>query len=166
MKVAVNVSAQQFKNRDFSHLIADKLTNFKLPAEQIELEITESALIDNFDNAKLTINKLKDIGVSIALDDFGTGYSSLSYLKNFNLDTLKVDKSCINNINTDVKSMNILNAIVTLAQSLRLKIVCEGIETEEQLSLLAELQCEDGQGYLYCKPKNLNDIRKFLEMKY
>lgn len=62
--------------------------------------------------------------------------------------------------------MNILNAIVTLAQSLRLKIVCEGIETEEQLSLLAELQCEDGQGYLYCKPKNLNDIRKFLEMKY
>jgi diguanylate cyclase (GGDEF)-like protein/PAS domain S-box-containing protein len=157
-KVAVNVSAKQFMSSTLVDTVAMVLEKTGLPSRYLELEVTESALIDSYDQ---TINQLKaiaDMGVSLALDDFGTGYSSLSYLRLFPLHVLKIDQSFVRDMLSDSQSLDIVTAIVDLANSLKLKIVAEGIETIDQKNKLQALGCEIGQGYLLSKPMPFEQI--------
>ena len=151
-KVAVNIGASQFNKFGFTKTVADTLLKCDLPAKYLELEITESALIENINAAKQAITSLQKIGITIALDDFGTGYSSLSYLRSFNFNVLKVDRSFINDIADEEQARNLFNAIKHLADSLNLNIVCEGVENEAQLKVLQEMGCTEAQGYYFSKP--------------
>lgn len=162
LKVAVNIGASQFNDVNFTATVADILLKHELPARYLELEITESALIANINSAKKSIMQLQKIGISIALDDFGTGYSSLSYLRSFNFDVLKIDRSFVKDIDNDEQAQNIIKAIVNLAQSLKLLIVCEGIETETQLAFLAGIGCHEGQGYYYTPPLPLEQFELYM----
>jgi len=150
--VAVNIGASQFNAPGFVELIASTLQRYDVPPPLLELEITESALIQNVVNANKTISALQSLGVTVALDDFGTGYSSLSYLRSFNFDLLKIDKAFIKDICENKQAFSILTAIKTMAKSLNLRLVCEGIETMQQQQMLEALKCEQGQGYLFCRP--------------
>ena len=150
--MAVNIGASQFNKFGFTKTVADTLLKCDLPAKYLELEITESALIENINAAKQAITSLQKIGITIALDDFGTGYSSLSYLRSFNFNVLKVDRSFINDIADEEQARNLFNAIKHLADSLNLNIVCEGVENEAQLKVLQEMGCTEAQGYYFSKP--------------
>ncbi|WP_334064622.1 putative bifunctional diguanylate cyclase/phosphodiesterase [Alteromonas genovensis] len=153
VKVAVNIGASQFNEFGFAQTVKETLAEYGLPAQWLELEITESALIQNINSAKKAIYSLQQLGVSVALDDFGTGYSSLSYLKSFNFDVLKIDRSFIIDIETDKQALSIVKAIFDLSNSLHLEVVCEGIETQSQMQALKEMGCEYGQGYYFAYPK-------------
>ncbi|MCY9879053.1 EAL domain-containing protein [Vibrio natriegens] len=153
LKVSVNISAKQLD--DESRLLSSVVLALKesgLKAEYLELEITETMLMQNFDKVIETIKKLKSIGVTFSLDDFGTGYSSLSYLRLFPVNTVKVDRSFISNVTTSRESAAIVSAIISLAHNLGLNVVAEGIETLEQLKYLQQNKCKTYQGYLYSKP--------------
>ncbi|QPG07128.1 EAL domain-containing protein [Salinimonas marina] len=158
VKVGANIAALQFSNDQFYLNIKQALHTHQLPAQWLELELTESALMHNFDETRGILQKLSDIGVSISLDDFGTGYSSLSYLRFFPLDVLKVDRSFIKDMLDDPQAKNIVNAIIHLAHSLNLQLVAEGIETKAQLESLRNLGCQEGQGYFYSKPLPLQEF--------
>ncbi|GGF54899.1 two-component system response regulator [Alteromonas lipolytica] len=162
IKIAVNVSASQFNDTRFTAIVADILLKHELPAKYLELEITESALIENINSANKTMRQLRKIGVSIALDDFGTGYSSLSYLRNFNFNVLKIDRSFVKDLDKDEQAQNIVMAIVTLARSLDLQIVCEGIETEHQLTFLKRIGCHEGQGFYFTQPLPYEQLKSRL----
>ncbi|WP_394222875.1 EAL domain-containing protein [Alteromonas gracilis] len=165
MRVAINIGASQFNAPGFADLIARTLQEYKVPPHLLELEITESALIQNVVNANKTILALQSLGVTIALDDFGTGYSSLSYLRSFNFDLLKIDKAFIRDICGNKQAFSILTAIKTMAKSLNLRLVCEGIETMQQQKMLEALKCEQGQGYLFCRPLPSEELEaKFPEV--
>ena len=153
VKVAVNIGASQFNEYGFAQTVKETLAEYGLPAQWLELEITESALIQNITSAKKAIYSLQQLGVSVALDDFGTGYSSLSYLKSFNFDVLKIDRSFIIDIETDKQALNIVKAIFDLSNSLQLEVVCEGIETQSQMHALKKMGCEYGQGYYFAYPE-------------
>ncbi|MCK8095293.1 MULTISPECIES: EAL domain-containing protein [unclassified Pseudoalteromonas] len=157
-KVAVNISAKQFTGISLVDTVASILEKTKLPSRYLELEVTESALIDNFEQTIKQLQAIADMGISLALDDFGTGYSSLSYLRLFPLDVLKIDQSFVRDMLTDSQSLDIVIAIIDLANSLNLQIVAEGIETSQQREKLQSLGCAIGQGYLLGKPM------PFLEM--
>ena len=116
------------------------------------MEITESALIDDPENAAATLGRLKDMGLTISLDDFGTGYSSLSYLKRFPIDCLKIDRAFVRDIATDPDDAAIVTAIITMAQSLKLDVVAEGVETQQQVDFLRARGCFAAQGYFFSKP--------------
>jgi EAL domain-containing protein (putative c-di-GMP-specific phosphodiesterase class I) len=129
------------------------------------MEITESALIDDPENAAATLTRLKDMGVTISLDDFGTGYSSLSYLKRFPIDILKIDRAFVRDIATDPDDAAIVTAIITMAQSLKLEVVAEGVETHQQLAFLRARGCHAAQGYLFGKPMPAERIEEWLVEK-
>jgi diguanylate cyclase (GGDEF)-like protein/PAS domain S-box-containing protein len=152
LKVAVNLSARQFHQQDLVAMIRRILDETGMLPSDLELEITESALIYDVELAITTMEQLKDLGVSISLDDFGTGYSSLSYLKRFPIDMLKIDKSFIDEVTTDPGSQVIVKTIIVMAQSLGLKVIAEGVETKEQLAMLHEHGCDQVQGYLIARP--------------
>ncbi|RZM71816.1 two-component system response regulator [Pseudoalteromonas rubra] len=152
LKVSVNVSAQQIRNRQFIDYVVQCLESSQVRSRMLELEVTESALIDDYEQTRKTLQTLSNMGVSIAIDDFGTGYSSLSYLKSFPLDVLKIDQSFIKDMGSDEQSHGIVQTIVLLAQALGLKLVAEGVETPSQLSELRTMNCDVAQGYLYAKP--------------
>ncbi len=157
-KVAVNIGAAQFNKFGFTKTVADTLLKCDLPAKYLELEITESALVENINAAKQAITSLQKIGISIALDDFGTGYSSLSYLRSFNFNVLKVDRSFINDIALEEQARNLFKAIKHLADSLNLNVVCEGVENEAQLNILKEMGCTEAQGYYFSKPLPVDEL--------
>ena len=152
LKMAVNLSARQFHQDNLVAIIQQILEETGMPAADLELEITESALIYEVESAIVTMSQLIGLGVSISLDDFGTGYSSLNYLKRFPIDTLKIDKSFIAEFTTDPGSKVIVNTIIAMAHSLELKVIAEGVETEEQLAMLHERGCDQAQGYLFSRP--------------
>ncbi|AXR07390.1 EAL domain-containing protein [Salinimonas sediminis] len=152
VKVGVNIAALQFSNSGFFDTVTRALKKYDLPAELLELEVTESALMHDFDETRNILQKLSDIGVSISLDDFGTGYSSLSYLRFFPLGVLKVDRSFVKDMLSDGQARSIVDAIIHLARSMHLELVAEGIETKAQLDALRDLGCQEGQGYYYSKP--------------
>ena len=152
IKMAVNLSARQFHQDNLAEIIRQILDDTGMPPADLELEITESALIYDVESAIDTMAQLVDLGVSVSLDDFGTGYSSLSYLKRFPIDTLKIDKSFINEVSTDPGSEVIVNTIIVMAHSLGLKVIAEGVETEAQLAMLQERNCDQAQGYLFARP--------------
>ena len=123
----------------------------ELPAEGLEIEITENLFLRDVEHVRATLGELREMGVSVAVDDFGTGYSSLSYLKRFNIDTLKIDRSFVKDITTDADDRSICAAIVAMGQSLGLKVVAEGVETAAQLEAVRGLGCNEGQGFLFSK---------------
>jgi diguanylate cyclase (GGDEF)-like protein/PAS domain S-box-containing protein len=150
--VSVNLSVRQFHERDLPSLVADVLQETGLPAERLELEITESALMDDVEQAVQTLHTLRAIGVALAVDDFGTGYSSLAYLKRFPIGKLKVDQGFVRGIATDDSDRAIVTATIAMANSLGFATTAEGVETEAQLDILRALGCSAYQGYLFSRP--------------
>ncbi|MBK6596815.1 MAG: EAL domain-containing protein [Proteobacteria bacterium] len=164
LKVAINLSAEQVARTNVAELVLQSLWRNGLRPQQLELEITESLLMRDIDTAKAMLCTLKDAGVSLAIDDFGTGYSSLSYLRQFPLDSLKIDRSFVLNLHNDPDDAAICAAIIAMAKKLGLKTVAEGIELEQQRQFLRAAGCDEGQGYLFARPMAANDLQELLQM--
>ncbi|MDP1665131.1 MAG: bacteriohemerythrin [Methylobacter sp.] len=152
LTLAVNVSPQQFRRGDISASVATALNETGFPAEYLELEMTESGLMENQDNVMALLNKLRAQGIRLAIDDFGTGFSSLAYLKHFPLDVLKIDKSFIDDIPHLQDDMEIAATIIAMGHILGFKVLAEGVETQEQLAFLREKNCDSYQGYIKSPP--------------
>jgi diguanylate cyclase (GGDEF)-like protein/PAS domain S-box-containing protein len=162
IRVAINISARQFLDKDFVVNTIQLLEESEVPARHLEIELTESALLEDKETAIQKLQQLQNAGIAIALDDFGTGYSSLSYLSSLPLDTLKIDRSFITGMMKERAHEAICKTIVMLAHELGLKVVAEGIETENQLDKAREIGCDVGQGYLYSRPIPASEITPFL----
>jgi len=163
ISVAVNLSACSLKRYNAADMVRQTLAETGLLPCLLELELTESLLIENNHQAEETLRSLKELGISIAIDDFGTGYSSLSYLHRFPIDALKIDRSFIWNMNRSDNDLAIVVAIVAMANSLKLQVVAEGVETEQQLSALKKCGCQIIQGYLLSKPVDVEEVTTLLE---
>jgi len=150
--MAVNVSAMQFQQEGFLKGVFDILAETGLDANHLEVEVTESALMKRAEITALVLQMLRGGGVTVAIDDFGTGYSSLSYLRKFPLDALKIDQSFVRQITTTPEETTIVSAIISMAQSLNLRVVAEGVETAEELAFLEAHDCEEAQGYYFSRP--------------
>jgi diguanylate cyclase (GGDEF)-like protein len=162
LRVSVNISAVQFRQKDLLETIARALTQSGLAPEDLEVEITESTVMQNASEATVTLERLSRTGVLISIDDFGTGYSSLSYLKSFPINTLKIDRSFIRDISVDRDDAAIVRAIIGLAHNLRLRVVAEGVETEQQLEFLRSLESDEYQGYYCSRPLAVADFERYM----
>ena len=163
MILSLNISAIQYKRPDFVNNLLELLEKYKVNPKDIELEITESVLIDDFEQVVSKLRTLKEYGIKISLDDFGTGYSSLSYLKGLPIDTLKIDKSFIDTVTEDKSTQVITESIVSMVKKLGYETVAEGVETEEQFEYLKKIECDNIQGYLLGKPMPADGIADLLE---
>ncbi|MEI6042784.1 MAG: EAL domain-containing protein [Chloroflexota bacterium] len=152
LSVAINLPACQFYQPDLYELIASTLQRYKMEPAQLELELTETMLMQDPETAQATLYRLKELGIRLALDDFGIGYSSLNYLTQFPVDTLKIDRHFVQNLNSDAKNVAIIKTLIELAQRLNLKVVAEGVENIEQALFLKGEACTEGQGYLFARP--------------
>jgi EAL domain-containing protein (putative c-di-GMP-specific phosphodiesterase class I) len=150
--VAVNISARQFRDRALLDIVRTALSESGLPPRCLELEITEGTLMEDVKVADSVLRELRALGVRVAIDDFGTGYSSLSYLRCLPVDTLKIDRSFVREVTTNHDSAAITIAILAMARSLKLNVVAEGVEKEEQLEFLARHGCPEVQGFLFSRP--------------
>ena len=162
MKVSVNLSARQLKE-DIPGLVRRALAETGLPPELLELELTESMVMQNAEDVIQTMHELKKIGIGLSIDDFGTGYSSLSYLKRFPIDVLKIDQSFIRHLATDRDDAAIASAVISLAKSLRLKVIAEGVEDAEHVSFLRDRKCDQMQGYYFSKPLAVEEFSRLLK---
>jgi EAL domain-containing protein (putative c-di-GMP-specific phosphodiesterase class I) len=151
VRVAVNISARQFRHADLAAVVRSALSDAGLEPGYLEIELTESAVMDDAEKSASTLQLLSTMGVHISIDDFGTGYSSLSYLRRFPLDKLKIDRSFVRDLIENPDDASIVKAIISLAHNLRLRVVAEGVETGPQLEFLRELGCDQYQGF-YCSP--------------
>jgi len=158
LRISVNVSALQFQQANFVDSLANALDDAHLDPGFIELELTESILIRDIEETLKKLNAIAKLGVKMAVDDFGTGYSSLSYLKRFPINKLKIDRSFVMNLTKDESDVAIVTAIISLAHALKLKVIAEGVETEEQKLLLSSLHCNEIQGYLISRPLHPHDF--------
>jgi len=165
MRVGVNVSARQFHQQHLAELVLQILEETGLAPEYLDLELTESSIMSNAEATIDVLTRLKAMDVTISIDDFGTGFSSLSYLKRLPIDALKIDKSFVRDVTTDPDDAALVMAIVTLAHNLRLQVVAEGVETEEQLRFLHLLRCDAVQGYLFSKPLPAEGLEQVLALK-
>ncbi len=163
VRVAVNLSARQFAQKSLLQDVARIIAESGLTPESLELEITESMVMQNAEHATETLQKLKAMGVSLAIDDFGTGYSSLAYLKRFPIDCVKIDRSFIKDIPTDADDMAITKGVIALGHSLRLKVVAEGVETAEQRDFLQTNGCDEMQGFFFSKPLPAEEVTTLLK---
>lgn len=161
-KMAINLSAAQFHQPNLPDMILSILDDAALPPEYLELELTESITMEDPERAITMINRLHGAGISLSIDDFGTGYSSLSYLKRFKISKLKIDQSFVRDITSDNDNRVIISTIITLAQSLGLRVIAEGVETQAQREFLHRLGCHDIQGYFFSRPINAPDAEAFL----
>ena len=150
--IAINLSPKQFSDPELVQSIRDILSEEDLPAHLLELELTESLLLEASEATRQQLDDLKALGLSLAMDDFGTGYSSLSYLKKFPIDVIKIDRSFIKDIPDNQDDMEITSAVIAMAHKLKLKVVAEGIETTAQVAFLRRQHCDIGQGYLFDRP--------------
>ena len=162
LTVAINISGKQFSQSNLILQIQRILQKTGIDPQGLKIEITESVVMDNAESASKVLSHLRELGMQLSVDDFGTGYSSLSYLHRFPINTLKIDKSFVTNMGVNGENCEIVRAIVTLAHSLGLDVVAEGIETEEQLTQLKDLGCEYGQGFLFSKPINVTEATALL----
>lgn len=162
IRVAVNVTTQQFKQPDFVENIKNILAKTQLDSKYLEIELTENMIMTSFE-ASDKISALRELGVFVALDDFGTGYSSLNYLRTLAVDRLKIDKSFIDNISVSQDDEVIIKAIITMASSLNLEILAEGVETQKQLDFLKSMDCHKIQGYYFSKPLTPEELLKYLK---
>jgi EAL domain-containing protein (putative c-di-GMP-specific phosphodiesterase class I) len=163
LHVSVNVSARQLRTASLVAEVEEALRESGFPARALELELTESALIEDTEQSVDVLRRLKRLGVKLALDDFGTGYSSLSYLKRFPVDVLKLDRSFFLEQSLDANGDQFVAALVHMAHALGLKVVAEGIETEDVMETLRGCRCDEAQGYLFARPMALADFDKFLQ---
>ena len=152
LQVAINLSPKQFSDPDLVGSVEAILREEQLAPALLELELTESLLLEATDDTREQLSRLKRLGLTLAMDDFGTGYSSLSYLKKFPIDVIKIDRSFINDIPENQDDMEITSAVIAMAHNLKLKVVAEGIESAAQLGFLRRQQCDIGQGYLFDRP--------------
>lgn len=157
-RVAVNVSAQQIWSGNFAETVKQILTETGTPPQALELEITEGVLLSNLDEATRVINELRSMGIRVALDDFGTGYSSLSYLRQLPIDSVKIDRSFLLDIERNSEALAIVEAIIAMIHALGQTVVAEGVETKEQARLLADRHCEFGQGYYFSRPVSAQEL--------
>jgi EAL domain-containing protein (putative c-di-GMP-specific phosphodiesterase class I) len=151
LRVSVNVSPNQFHQKNFVETVAQILAETGIDPRTLQLEITETSLIRSADHVVTRLAELKEMGLMVAIDDFGVGYSSLGYLKQLPIDMLKIDRSFVSEVSSDPDDAALVMAIITLAHNLRLKVLAEGVETEDQLRFLRLLRCDEGQGYLFGK---------------
>ena len=152
IRIAENLTARQMKQRNFPETVAQALADSGLPAHLLELEITESAVMEQPKEAIQLLTELRRMGLTLAIDDFGTGYSSLAYLKLFPIDHLKIDRSFVADIEHDLNDRSIAFGTIALAHSLGLNVIAEGVETEDQMELLSCNGCDEIQGYLFSRP--------------
>jgi diguanylate cyclase (GGDEF)-like protein/PAS domain S-box-containing protein len=160
--VSVNLSARQLEQTDLSSQIEEILKESRLDPKCLRLEITESVIMHNAEQAVITVNELRKMGVRVSIDDFGTGFSSLGYLHRFPVDTLKIDRSFINRIGNEGENAEIVQTIINLATNLNMEVVAEGIETPEQLNFLRAVNCSYGQGYFYSRPLDCDSASRML----
>jgi diguanylate cyclase (GGDEF)-like protein len=165
LKVAVNLSAAQFMTGDLFGTVMAALEASGLPPQRLELEITETLLLDDYEGTLAILHRLRDRGVSIALDDFGTGYSSLTYLRQFPFDRIKIDQTFVAEMTTRADCAAIVMAVAGLGRSLGVDITAEGIESSDQLMMLRAAGCTDGQGYLICRPQPANLIAEIISSR-
>jgi EAL domain-containing protein (putative c-di-GMP-specific phosphodiesterase class I) len=161
-RVAVNLSARQFADQSLVPLVAGVLADTGLEPTCLELEITESLVMQNPEQAARLLAQLQEMGVKLAMDDFGTGYSSLAYLKRFPVDAIKIDRSFIQGLPGDEEDATITQAVIAMAHSLRLRTIAEGVETAEQLAFLERLGCDEIQGYYFSKPLPFAEVERLL----
>jgi diguanylate cyclase (GGDEF)-like protein len=164
--LAVNLSPAQFRHGDLPGLVHSVLMETGLPPSRLELEITESVLIADFSRAQAILRRLKSLGVKIAMDDFGTGYSSLSYLQSFPFDKIKIDRAFVTNLESNAHNAAIVRAVITLARSLSLPVLAEGVESEEQLAVLRADGCDQVQGYLIGKPQPIETYQALVHPQH
>jgi diguanylate cyclase (GGDEF)-like protein/PAS domain S-box-containing protein len=164
LSIAVNVSARQFRHPEFVDEVMDAVAREGVAAHKLKLELTESLLADGFEVTVAKMGKLKARGIALSLDDFGMGYSSLAYLKRLPLDQLKIDREFVKDVLTDANDAAIARTIIGLAQSLRLDVIAEGVETEEQHAFLVQQGCQVFQGYLYAKPLQIAELEAFIDV--
>lgn len=162
LRISVNLSARQFKQQDLVETVIQILDETGFDPKFLVLELTETSIMEDVDATITTLQELKAKGIEISIDDFGTGYSSLNYLKRFPIDTLKIDQSFINQVTEDAHDAAIATAIIAMAQSLNLKVIAEGVETEAQLAFLRKHGCQAIQGYLYSPPVPAEEIQNFI----
>ena len=162
MRVGVNISARQFQQQHLAETVMRILEEVELGPEFLELELTESSIMSNAEATIVVLTKLQTKGIAISVDDFGTGFSSLSYLKRLPIDSLKVDQSFVRELATDPDDAALVMAIVSLAHTLRLRVVAEGVETQEQLRFLRLLRCDEIQGYLISRPLPVAGMEQLL----
>ena len=163
IRVTVNISGAQFRQANFIETVERILQDTGLDPRYLEFELTESIFMENIETTITDLNALKSMGIHIAIDDFGTGYSSLSYLKRFPIDSLKIDRDFVKDITTETDDNAIINAIISLARSLSLKVIAEGVETEQQLSFLHKQGSNGIQGFLFCPPLPAGSLEGFLK---
>jgi diguanylate cyclase (GGDEF)-like protein/PAS domain S-box-containing protein len=162
--VAVNMSPRQFKDRGVFHAVRNALQSSQLPPHCLELEITESVLMQGSQETLDGLARIRLLGVRIALDDFGTGFSSMSYITKFQVDRLKIDQSFMQGLLTDANSRAVVTAIIAMAHGLGVTVVAEGTETQEQADMLTQLLCDEAQGYLYSRPIDLAELEKIASL--
>ena len=162
-RVGVNVSAVQFRHGNLPELVAEVLQHEQLPPALLELELTEGVAMHNAQQVSATMAQLAQLGVHMAMDDFGTGYSSLSYLKRYRVSKLKIDQSFVRDIAVDAEDRAIVQAIISMAHSLGLETIAEGVETQEQLDFLRTQGCEQIQGYWLSKPLTADALTAFVQ---
>ena len=161
--ICVNASPQELGHNEFTPNFIRTLNECNIKPETVKLEITEHAWMDDPEGTAIALDELTASGVRLAIDDFGTGFSSFTYLCRFPIDTLKIDRSFVVNMQDSDRTMNMVRALITLAQSLGMDVIAEGIETEQQLRVLRELGCHNGQGYYFANPLDLNTALSFLQ---
>lgn len=162
LRIAVNLSGRQFADSNFHSRLVQILEENNFPTEYLELELTETVLMENLEISNEKLTAFKNLGVQIAIDDFGTGYSSLSYLQQFPFDILKIDKSFIRQLNKNVKTKTITSSIIQMGQQLNLNLVAEGVETKTELDFLCQTHCDEIQGFLFSQPLNVKDFTTLL----
>lgn len=163
IRVSINFSAPQVEQDDFIERIVDTLQRHNLPGDCLEVEITESIIMNDMSQVVQKLRKLTALGIKIAIDDFGTGYSSLSYLQQFPINTLKIDKSFVGSINVNQGATSIVDAIVAMAHGLKLNLIAEGVETDPQLEYLKSLGCAEIQGWLFGKAESAQMTSEMLD---
>jgi EAL domain-containing protein (putative c-di-GMP-specific phosphodiesterase class I) len=164
LKLAVNISTVQFNSRDLVETVKSALEESGLDPNRLQLEITESVLVEDHEVATRILHELKGLGVSIAMDDFGTGYSSLSNLRAFPFDRIKIDRSFIKSVHNNQQAATIVRAVLGLGKGLGLPVIAEGVETNEELRFLQEESCDEVQGYLLGKPAAIGSFRQYTHL--
>jgi EAL domain-containing protein (putative c-di-GMP-specific phosphodiesterase class I) len=163
--MAVNLSARQFQRGVVLQQVEAALVASGIPPDRLELELTETVLLNDHESVMSTLRRLKALGIKLSMDDFGTGYSSLAYLRRLPLDVLKIDRSFVMNADRDESDGEIVKMIIALAQTLKIDVVAEGVETESQAAFLLRCGCTTAQGYLYSKPQPAADFEKWLRAR-
>jgi EAL domain-containing protein (putative c-di-GMP-specific phosphodiesterase class I) len=164
--MAVNISGKQLKHPNFLEMLTTIIQETGVDPTNLELEFTESIIMENVENTVETFRRLKEMGIHLSIDDFGTGYSSLNYLKHFPVDRIKIDKSFVDEINHNESDAAIIKAIVSMAQSLSLRVVAEGVENSDQLHKLTTLGCDEVQGFYLAMPMHAEALAENLGKKH